>query len=72
MLAVVARDGHELVQDGAALTPATVPVSRTHHLDQFLACSHAHVPRHVVLLRPDQSAGGTIRDASTLASRPAV
>src|SRR5689334_14906250 len=72
MFAVVARDGHELVQDRAALPQTALAIPRTHCLDQFLPGCHAHLPRHVVVLRPDHPAGGTIREASALASRPAV
>ena len=48
--------------------PDTGKRTRLDCLHQFLACCHAHSPRHVLVLQPDGSTGRTLREVSTLAS----
>ena len=67
VLAVVARDRHELVQDLGPLTGGGTPVPCPHCFDQLPARCHAHSPRHVVLLLPAHPGGSKLREATGLA-----
>jgi len=68
VLAMVAGNGYELVEDGTPFRHRAGPIPHPDRLHQFPACCHAHSPRHVLVLRLDNPTGRTLREANTFAS----
>ena len=64
VLAVVAGQGHELIEDLDLVHRRRAAVARSQRFDQLLACCHADSPRHVVLLPPDHPTGSKLREAT--------
>ena len=64
VLAVIAGQGHEFIEDLDPLTECRAAIPHPQRLDQLLACRHADLPRHVVLLPPDNPTGSKLREAT--------
>jgi len=62
--AVVAGQGHELVEDLDPIAERRAAISQPQCLDQLLACGHADSPRHVALPPPDNPTGSKLREAT--------
>jgi hypothetical protein len=63
VLAVIAGQAKELLEDGLPFHPSARTVSRSHHLDELFARRHADSPRHV-LPPPIDPAGNKLREAT--------
>ena len=64
MLAVIARQGHEFVEDLDSFIQRRAAIPHPQCVDQLLACCHADLPCHVVLLPPDHPTGSKLREAT--------
>ena len=64
VLAVVAGQGHEFVEDLDPISGRRAAISQPQCLDQFLACRHADLPCHDVLPPPGHPAGNKLREAT--------
>src|SRR5215471_2723769 len=67
VLAVIAGNSSEFIEDLAAFPPARRPITFPNRLLEFAPCRHAQLPRH--LLRHPRSAqlmlGSSLREATT-------
>ena len=64
VLAVIAGQGHELIEDLDPVTERRAAIPLPQRLDQLLACRHADLPHHVVPLPPDNPTGSKLREAT--------
>ena len=51
-------------RDLDAIAVLRAAISQPQRLDQFLACRHADLPRHVALPPPDHPTGSNLREAT--------
>lgn len=54
---------HELVEALDPFTERRAAITHPQCVDQLFACCHADLPRHVVLLPPDNPTGSKLREA---------
>jgi len=64
VLAVVAGESHEFVEDLDPITERRAAISQSQCLDQLLACGHADLPRHVAPPPPDHPTGSRLCEAT--------
>lgn len=63
-LAVVTRQGHELIENPDPISESRASISQPQCLNQFLVCRYADLPRHVALLPTDHPSGNKLREAT--------
>jgi hypothetical protein len=64
VLAVIAGQGHEFVEDLDPISERRTAISLPQCLNQLLACRHADLPRHVAPPPPDNPAGNKLHEAT--------
>ena len=66
VLAVIAGQGHELVEVLDPIAERRAAISQPQCLHQLLACRHADWRRHVARLPPDSPTGNKLREVTTV------
>jgi hypothetical protein len=64
VLAVIPSQSYELVENLDPITERRAAIPQLQCRNQLIACRHAHLPRHLVPLLPENPTGSKLREAT--------